>query len=194
VLLTRHGQTIYNRAGIMQGTFDSPLTKLGIAQAETVGQNLRRRDSRPAGLEVVASPLPRAYQTAAIIAEAAGIDPVSIELDDAIVEVSWGDWNGLSREQIAERDPILWRARLADKWSVRPPKGESYQDIADRLAAWLAEHQEVENLLVVAHGAVSRVLRGLYLGLSTSKILTLEEPQGVYFEFTNGKVSRHPEQ
>jgi probable phosphoglycerate mutase len=194
VLLTRHGQTIYNEAGIMQGTLDSPLTKLGIAQAEAVGEELLRNHHDPSELGIVASPLPRAYQTAAIIAEVAGIDPVRIKLDATVVEVTWGEWNGLTRHQIAKRDPTLWQARENDKWLTRPPKGESYKDIADRLAAWLVDHQDLENLLVVAHGAVNRVIRGLYLDLPFSEILTLEETQGVYFKLTNGKISRYPKQ
>jgi broad specificity phosphatase PhoE len=194
MLLTRHGQTIYNRAGIMQGTFDSPLTQVGIAQAEAVGENLRRHHPQLVSLKIVTSPLPRAYQTAAIIAEVIGLDPVDIQLDDAIVEVSWGDWNGMTRQQIAARDPDLWQARENSKWSVRPPQGESYQDLAGRLAMWLAEHQDQEQLLVVAHGVVTRVLRGLYQQFPNAVTLTLEEPQGVYFKFAGGKVTRHPEE
>jgi probable phosphoglycerate mutase len=174
VLLTRHGQTIYNEAGIMQGTLDSPLTKLGIAQAEAVGEELLRNHHDPSELGI--------------------INPVRIKLDATVVEVTWGEWNGLTRHQIAKRDPTLWQARENDKWLTRPPKGESYKDIADRLAAWLVDHQDLENLLVVAHGAVNRVIRGLYLDLPFSEILTLEETQGVYFKLTNGKISRYPKQ
>jgi len=192
MLLTRHGETIYNRAGIMQGILDTPLTRQGILQAETVGRRLLQGHPKARRLKIVASPLPRAHQTASVIAEVLGIDSVDVHLDEAIAEVDWGDWNGLSRPQIAERDPELWLARQNDKWSVRPPNGESYRDLADRLANWLSNHQDIDGLLVVAHGAVSRVLRGLYLDLPKPEIVTLEEPQGVYFKFADGKVTRHP--
>ena len=107
-------------------------------------------------------------------------------------EVSWGEWNGMTRADIAKRDPALWRQRELDKWTTRPPGGESYADVADRVGPWLEKHQG-EHMLVVCHGTVTRVLRGLYLKLSSAETLTLEEPQGVYFHFSQGTITRHPD-
>ncbi len=193
MLLTRHGETIWNRIGRMQGALDSPLTRKGIAQAKRVAETLNANLSGDIKLRMIASPQGRAYQTAVIIAEGIGQDPVKIEQDKTLREVDWGEWNGLTRSEIAYRDPEIWLARQHDKWSTRPKNGESYQDLADRLATWLADHQDDRALMVVAHGAVSRVLRGLYLQLPRDEILTLEEPQGVYFDFRNGQITRHPE-
>ncbi len=172
-----------------QGILDSPLTRQGIAQAKSLGQALKGQ-----GIErIVASPLGRSQQTAALIAEEIGFPAIEIETDSVLREITLGVWNGLTRAEFKERYPEDWRAREADKWHVPPPGGESYADLRARLKPWLFAHHGDPHLLAVAHGAVNRVLRGLYLDLAAYEILTLDEPQGVYFRFVDGAISRHPD-
>src|SRR3546814_12032313 len=80
IYLLRHGETTWNRAGRLQGQLDAPLTRLGLVQIDAVGRAL-------AGLlngsrfRLVASPLGRPRQSAAIVAEHTGVDYEAIEWD-----------------------------------------------------------------------------------------------------------------
>ncbi len=192
MFLIRHGETIWNREGRIQGHKDSPLTLKGIAQARTVGGILKtaieRRTGGRAGLRMIASPLGRAYQTAVIVAEAAGLDPVAVEPSAAVKEHTWGEWDGLRPDEIAARDPARWRERQADKWRIAPPGGESYAVSAARMRPWLEEFGGDADLIVVSHGAIGRIMRGGYLGLKPAETLQLQEPQDQVFEFVDGKI------
>ena len=72
-------------------------------------------------------------------------------------------------------------------WYFFTPDGETYDAFAGRIAAWLAEVQD-RALIVVAHGVVTRVLRGLYAGLPRSAALSLPVPQGVIWRLGDGRI------
>ena len=99
---------------------------------------------------VITSPLQRAYDTAATAAKALGLD---VTVDDDLIETDFGAWEGLTFDEAAERDPELHRRWLRDT-SVKPPDGESFDSVAERVrraqARIIAEHQG-ENVLVVSH-------------------------------------------
>ena len=92
LLILRHGETEWNRAGRMQGALDSPLTETGRAQARRQGVILRAFGIE--GWRWVASPQGRAAQTAAIAAQ--GLD-LEIATDDRLKEIGIGDWTGATR-------------------------------------------------------------------------------------------------
>src|ERR1700755_1893717 len=96
ILLVRHGESTGNLAGRLQGHFDAPLTDLGRAQAARAGAWLKARGLRWS--TAYASPLARARDTAAIIAETTGY-PEAI-LDDDLKEVAVGRLEGMTREEI----------------------------------------------------------------------------------------------
>ena len=99
---------------------------------------------------VITSPLQRAYDTAATAAKALGLD---VTVDDDLIETDFGDWEGLTFGEAAERDPELHRKWLRDT-SVTPPDGESFDSVAERVrrarARIIAEHGG-ETVLVVSH-------------------------------------------
>jgi probable phosphoglycerate mutase len=76
---------------------------------------------------------------------------------------------------MAVRDAAGYAARQADVWNWRPQSGESYQMLAERVGAWVAE--VAGDTVVVAHGGVSRVLRAILFGLSAPQVMRLEVPQ-----------------
>jgi broad specificity phosphatase PhoE len=188
--LLRHGQTEWNVAGRMQGQMNSPLTDRGREQARQLGAALQL-SLADQDVEIVASPLGRTWDTAEIVAREMGYASDRIVPADDLKEIDWGEWNGHSRKEIAAKWPELWAAREQDKWSLRPPEGESYQDLVGRISDWLFEHCERENLIVVSHGAIGRVMRGLYQKLEPREIVTLAEPQDAYFRFGNGELVRY---
>lgn len=200
IYLLRHGETVWNSRGRKQGQKDSPLTWKGINQARTCGDLLARRlartgdspsrDLRPSDFTMISSPLGRAWQTATIVADALGREPDAIHHDPRLMEIRFGAWEGLTWDQIEASDSGVLEHRSASRWTHRPPGGESYADVAERVGAWLAEQTPDARLIVVAHGLLNRVLRGLYSGLTHDEIFTLDEPQDAVFLLNGGSVER----
>ncbi len=189
--LLRHGQTLWNSRGRLQGQKDSPLTWKGIDQARTCGGILARHLARPSGFTMVCSPLGRAWQTATIVAEAMGLEPDEIHREPRLMEARFGDWEGLTWDEIGARDPDERQRRLASRWTHRAPGGgESYRDVARRIADWMDGIEDNARLIVIGHGLAGRVLRGLYLGQPPEEIVELEEPQDAVFHLSGGEVSR----
>ena len=192
LLVVRHGETVHNRERRMSGHRDAPLTLTGLRQAEAVGRLLHARyGDGLAQWRWVTSPLVRAWQTAVIVADVAGVPTPSIEHDDRLKEMTWGRWDGLTAAEIEARDPELWRARIADRWTVPPPGGgETQRDIITRAEAWLGELAPAARVLAFGHGALGRALRCAYQGLPDAAMLEMEEPQGVVFHLAQGGEER----
>lgn len=190
IYLVRHGETEWNRAGRMQGRQDSPLTAQGRDQARRVGTLLRELIGDPDGCIKLVSPLGRTAQTAAIIAEAMGIDRTGFGVEPLVQEIAWGDWEGRTLEEIAATDPEGWRRFQADRWSQAPPAGESYADLAERARRWLDSVADLTTVLLVSHGGFGRVLRGHYLRLPPDDVRAQAVPQDAVFRLTQGVVSR----
>jgi len=187
IYLSRHGQTEFNRENRFCGEADSPLTATGIEQAHRNGRALRSALSGCPDLHITSSPLKRAVHTATIIRSEIARSEVPIETDVRLREISFGAWEGLTVAQIKARDPEAWARRVADRWHVPAPGGESYEQVANRVGEWLKEQRGVA--LVVTHGAVDRILRGLYAGLSPEEICKLPEPQDEVFLLKSGRIA-----
>ncbi|MEM7222354.1 MAG: histidine phosphatase family protein [Pseudomonadota bacterium] len=188
LFLLRHGETQFNREDRIQGWRDSALTETGIAQARRNGRVLAELLADKARYRIYSSPLGRALNTARLVAFELGRDAAEIRSDRRLIELSLGHWEGFTWGEVPKRFPEDWAARVADKWTYEVPGGESYQDMATRLASWLADHPDPA--IAVTHGAAGRILRGLYAGLSREEMMTLEEPQDAFFELTGGEILR----
>jgi broad specificity phosphatase PhoE len=77
---------------------------------------------------------------------------------------------------------------MADKWHVRVPGGENYADVAKRLESFIADIDR--DTFAISHGAATRILRGLFAGLSWQEMSSLDETQGVVFCVRRGEVVR----
>jgi broad specificity phosphatase PhoE/ribonuclease HI len=158
-LLLRHGQTELSIQRRYSGRGNPALTDVGNAQADAAANYLGQRGGVAA---VIASPLQRAYDTAAKAAKALGLD---VTVDDDLIETDFGDWEGLSFSEAAERDPELHRKWLRDT-SISPPSGESFDSVAARVqrvrSRIIAEHAG-ETVLVVSHVTPIKTLLRLAL-------------------------------
>jgi probable phosphoglycerate mutase len=157
VLLTRHGETAWNREGRMQGWAPTALTDRGHEEARTLGAHLA--DAYDVD-RLVASDLARTRQTATHVADAVGLEPA---FDDAWRERDFGTLQGLLRAEIRERFPeYSLRERGAAAAPARPEGGESFHDARDRVAdAWSSLRGTLaadETVVVVAHGGVIKLL------------------------------------
>lgn len=187
IYVMRHGETVGNVAGRLQGSrYDSPLTALGRAQARACADVLASLLAGQPAPQFVASPVGRARQTMEIVLGRLRRDPMAYLTDPLTAELDFGAWSGLTRPDAKRRDPDRWQARQADKWNVAPPGGEAYDDVARRARSWLATVGQ--DTVLVSHGGFSRVLRGVYLGQSPAAMLALPEPHDSLFRLRGAMV------
>ena len=144
--LLRHGQTEHTPERRFSGRNDLPLSRTGRAEAEAAAAR-----AGELGIEViVASPLRRTRETAEIIAAALGL---SVEFDDDLMELDFGDLEGLSLDEARAKHPLAVR-RFGSDVTVAAPGGESVMDVSTRVARarrrLLANH-EGRSVLVVSH-------------------------------------------
>lgn len=132
VLLIRHPESAWNKKGIYQGQMDIPLSALGRIQAELVAARL----SREHVTGIVCSPLKRAKTLAQAIARYHHLSPTP---DDRLTEIAHGPWEGLSRDEAAERFPDLYQTWTRRPHEVSFPGGESLQDVHDRSIPAIAD-------------------------------------------------------
>lgn len=147
LLLLRHGQTELSVQRRYSGRGNPALTELGRRQADAAARYLAQRGGISA---VFASPLQRAYDTAAAAAKALGLD---VTVDDDLIETDFGSWEGLTFAEAAERDPELHGRWLRDT-STAPPGGESFDVVADRVSRVrdrIVAAQRGTTVLVVSH-------------------------------------------
>lgn len=193
IFLLRHGETTWNRAGRLQGQLDAPLTPRGIAQALAAGRQLEALLREHAPVRLLTSPLGRTRRSANLVLQTLAPRVGEVRVDDRLKEISWGELEGLTRREIRVRAPAYWRCWKRDRWSAVAPGGESYALLRERLRPLLEELLAVEQpVVVVAHGGVRRVLRGLYGGLSPAEVLALEEPHDVMVRLVAGAVTVVP--
>lgn len=152
VLVLRHGETTWNAEGRWQGWADSPLSPRGEEQALDAAAHLGSYGFNA----VVSSDLSRATRTAEMIADALGLGAVTI--DERLRERHVGSFEGLTREEIAERFPD---ARDLRSLRLIAPDMETDETVLHRVDAALtdiARQHPDETVLALSHGGVLRLL------------------------------------
>ena len=169
MLLLRHGQTELSVERRYSGRGNPPLTEYGRAQAGAAAQRIAAKGSIAA---VVSSPLGRARETADAAARALGL-PVTVH--EGLTETDFGKWEGLTFGEAAQRDPDLHRRWLSDT-SVRPPEGESFDEVKVRIEATRDDLNAAyagSNILVVTHVTPIKLLLQLALDVGPSLLYRL---------------------
>ena len=180
--LVRHGESEWNRIGRIQGRRESPLTGTGRAQAAALGHMLR--EVLPdLGIDIVASPLERALETATIIAGELGRDAGDVRIDGRISDFDVGVLAGYPGwDAVAADHPELARLRLEDPIRFRPPGGESGADVLARARDFLDERKAAgRDALVVCHGVINKFIRAAARGITGGDIIALGEDQEVVY-------------
>ena len=182
VYFIRHGETNWNRLGLIQGWIDIPLNDNGHAQAMAVARALAEVPEFSPDFNFVVSPLLRARQTMGYIAGALALEPQQIVIDPAVKELGFGVWEGKPFWEL-KADPV-YPAHPDDRYVWRPKGGESYEDGDARIASWLDGLDRPT--VVVAHGAIGRCLIAGLAGLARRELVSLEMRQGCYCRLQNG--------
>lgn len=166
LILVRHATTQASASGRNLGQrSDPPLADEGVMLAEQLASTLvaELAELPHDDLRLISSPAVRCRQTAGPVAAALGMQPHQVEIEPGLLEIDYGDWDGLTAAECEARDPELRAAWEADPFETRCPGGESGSDVASRAAqvmdpvqAWL-EDDRARCAIVVAHNHVNRV-------------------------------------
>jgi len=156
VYLARHGESEGKR--LFLGRANPPLSETGRRQSEELAVRLKG-----AGIErIVSSSLDRAVETAAIVGRALDVEP---EADARFDEIGYGDWDGLSWDEIERRWPDQAARKIEDWWGVTPPGGEPADEFFARLrSGWDELAAGSQTTLLAAHLGVNGVLRSWVMG------------------------------
>jgi broad specificity phosphatase PhoE len=152
-------------SGLTGRDTDVELTELGARQAEAIGRWLAALPTDGLPEVVITSPYLRARETWRIAAEASGRDLPAATTDDRLVDRLLGDLEMLTRAAIAKRFPDeAGRLTAAGEYAYRPPGGETFGDIAERLTSFLTDlnrDHAGRRVAVVAHDAVVLMTRAV---------------------------------
>lgn len=166
VILVRHGETVWNQEGRFLGHSDPGLNKKGEIQAQEAAALLSGEK-----IDLVfSSDLLRAQETARVIA---GLHNTPINFNSSLREMNFGDWEGLTFEEIRTRYPELQKEWLKDQFKIRVPGGETTEEVNGRvIKAWdaiSAGLSDRDTVAIVAHGGPLRLLSCHLTGVESSK-------------------------
>lgn len=167
ILLIRHGETEWNVKEIFRGRIDIELSRRGIEQARRLGEYLAGERV----LAIYSSPLKRAAMTAEAIA---GYHGLRVRIAPELMDLDFGEWQGLPREEVRRRYRELYEKWLKTPHLVRMPGGESLEDVRGRAVKLIdevtAEFGGAEGAVaLVSHRVVNKVLICALLGLDNSR-------------------------
>ena len=128
-------------------------------------------------------------QTMELARQTLGLPREVYAIDDRLREIGYGEWEGSTLAQAEARDPALFARRLADKWTVAAPGGESYAQVQMRVSAWYSEL--AADTVAVAHGGTARALM-VALGFETPQSAAdLYIEQGAVYVFADGGLTKY---
>jgi broad specificity phosphatase PhoE len=185
VYLVRHGQTAWNVGEIFRGRADIPLDETGRQEVHLAGETLKDETLHA----VYSSPLSRSMETAENIAK---FHDISVTPLDAIIDVSYGEWEGLGNQEVQQKYPDLHALWLTEPHKVLFPGGESLDEVRSRTMAALENlletHQD-ENFALVAHRVPNKVICCALLGLDNSHFWRIQQDTAStnLFVYRNGQ-------
>ena len=189
----RHGETDLNSQGRLQGRRDTALNAHGRRQAAECGVLLgdlfARYHRQAQDFKYISSPLKRARETMEILRATLGLQALDYEVDARLIEIAYGEWEGLTLQEIETRNASVLSARERDKWDFVPPGGESYRELADRIDDWYSSL--AADTVVAAHGGGVRALMAILNIVSEEEATHAQIGQGVVYVFADGKMSRY---
>lgn len=153
--LLRHGKTIWNEEGRIQGRHDSPLSATGRIQVHEWGKFL----SAYTVDHIIASDLGRVRETVTILQQYCNTAPV--EWNRALREQHWGDWEGKTFNALKQEQPEELTRQIRAGWDFCPPAGESRRAVLDRAMGTILEILQRfagKRLLIVCHEGIIKSL------------------------------------
>lgn len=153
--IIRHGRTVWNKAGLIQGTSDVELLPEGIEMAQQTGEGLKdvKFDA------IYSSPLKRAYDTAVMIKGDRDMDIIS---DVRLTEMGFGVCEGMKYVSREDGGGLLEGFWDSPETYEAPEGGDSFYQVCERAAGFLKfieeKHEEGERIMIVAHAAMNQAM------------------------------------
>jgi len=182
IYFVRHGETEWNRLGLIQGWTDIPLNDTGHVQAKSVSRAFVAHPEVTHDCRFAMSPLARARQTMAHVADALSPPESHIVVSPSLIELGFGVWEGRPFWEL--KDSPIYPADPETRFTWRPDGGESYLDGQDRLTHWVKSLQDPT--VVVSHGALGRCLIGMLTNMSVRDTIGIRMHQGRFCKIYDG--------
>jgi len=154
LIIARHGETVWNKDGRQQGHLDSPLTPLGVRQAEAIAERLRSEEFHA----LYTSDLGRALSTAQIVAARTGH---TVTVDERLRERNLGIFQGLTMAEVEVKFPEDFKRFNSGDPDYVIPRGESARQRYERIVACvedIAARHAGQRVVIVAHGGALQSL------------------------------------
>jgi alpha-ribazole phosphatase len=188
IYLIRHGQVAGFDQPRYNGQTDVALTDFGIEQYHLLKERLAEKNISAC----YTSDLSRCTIGAGIICPALGVKPTA---HPELRELNIGVWEGLAWQEIKALWPEGWQARLADLVNYRVPEGENLLDVEARVMpviTQIVERHVGEEVLVVAHGGVNRIVLLNAIGAPLAGMFNIEQSYGclnIIDYYTDGRAT-----
>jgi broad specificity phosphatase PhoE len=185
LILVRHGETIWNREGRVQGFSDIDLSDVGVQQARQLALSLKDAPI----LSIYSSPLIRAQSTARIINE---YHHAPLYSEPGLMEMDQGDFEGLTFQELMACEKGFLQKWMSDPASVQMPNGESFIELQGR--AWKVIEGIVAksgSALVVSHNfTIAAILCKIKnVSLSQFRKVCVDTASRTIIRFENGEAS-----
>ena len=171
IYLIRHGETEWNKKGLLQGHSNVLLSPEGIHQAQLLAEHMPFHTVDA----VYSSDLSRAVMTAKILAVKFGLPVIQ---ESGFREVNFGDWEGIKLSELTTDVPEGFENFFTRPDKAYPPNGETFLEAQARVLTALDEmiaEREEQSVIVVSHGAVIRLLMCAVLGMPIRKMWTISQ-------------------
>lgn len=175
IYIVRHGESQHNVEGKIGG--DAPLSERGQMFAKALPEALAAQLPASTHLTVWTSTLKRTIQTAAYL-------PFPRRSWKALDELDAGVCDGMTYDEIEHAYPEDFAARDADKFRYRYRGGESYADLVNRIEPVIMELERQENILIIAHQAVIRVILAYFLDRPADELPYIQVPLHTLIKLT----------
>ncbi len=175
--LFRHGHLANSEKNLINGSTDVPLSDRGRRQMSFWRDHLRHV---PSGL-FISSTLDRARESLSLLK---GDRPTESRAFDAFVERRFGSWEGLTREEISQRDPLGYQRWLDVDPSFAPEGGESLLEFSRRVLSGFDNLRQMagygQEIMMVTHSGTNRVLLLHALGLPVSSYFRFSQEHAAH--------------
>jgi broad specificity phosphatase PhoE len=185
VYVVRHGQTAWNLEEVFRGRMDIPLDETGKKEVHLAGEALKDETLHA----IYSSPLSRSMETAENIAKFQNIEVKPLE---AIIDISYGEWEGVSLVEVQKKYPDLYDQWLTKPHNVTFPNGESLEQVRVRTQNAienLLEKHKNENIALVAHRVPNKVICCSLLDIDNSNFWRIQQDTAStnLFTYKNGQ-------
>jgi broad specificity phosphatase PhoE len=171
VYVVRHGQTAWNLEEVFRGRMDIPLDETGKKEVHLAGEALKDETLHA----IYSSPLSRSMETAENIAK---FQDISVTPLESIIDISYGEWEGVSLVEVRKKYPDLYDLWLKEPHNITFPGGESLEQVRVRTRNAiddLLEKHKNENIALVAHRVPNKVICCNLIGIDNSNFWRIQQ-------------------